>query len=101
MPLRIVPLRGQDRVVRPGQLAVWSGGMVLASGARGTSVGRPACSGLAVVRLDGNDPGSVSERGACALERTLRPAIAATSAVACSAARVGCERLTVESLRAV
>ena len=28
----------------------------------------------------------------------LRPAIAATSAVACSAARVGCERLTVESL---
>ncbi len=29
----------------------------------------------------------------------LRPAIAATRAVACSAARVGCERLTVESLR--
>ena len=29
----------------------------------------------------------------------LRPAIAATSTVACSAARVGCERLTVESLR--
>ena len=42
---------------------------------------------------------SVSERSACALERTLRPAIAATSAVACSAARVGCELLTVESLR--
>ncbi len=40
-----------------------------------------------------------SSRRAPRAKLLLRPAIAATSAVACSAARVGCERLTVESLR--